>query len=101
MKLMRRHGMTKDVAKEWVDGQLSELLNRFGSSVQDAQHHWEGDVMQFSFAIRLAGRIQGTLRVDDTDYTVDVPLGFRQRLFEGRARAVIERWLDENLVCPG
>ena len=98
MNLVRRHGMTKDGAKEWVDEQLPDLLNQFGSSIQGAQHHWEGDVMQFSFAVKLAGRIQGTLRVNDTDYTTDVPLGFRQRLFEGRARAAIERWLDENLV---
>ena len=53
--------------------------------------------MRFSFEIKLAGQIRGTLRVDDTGYNMDVPLGFRKRLFEGRARAAIERWLDENL----
>ena len=98
MNLVRRHGMTKDGAKEWVDQKLPELLNQFGSTVQNAQHHWEGDVMHFSLEVLLAGRIQGTLRVNDTDYNMDLPLSFRQRLFEGTARAAIERWLDENLV---
>ena len=98
MKLARSHGMTKEAAKEWLDEQLSKLLTQFGSSVEGVQHQWEGDVMQFSFAIKLAGRIQGTMRVDNTDYTMDVPLGLRQRLFEGKARAAIEQWLDENLV---
>ena len=57
--------------------------------------------MRFPFEIKLVGQIRGTLRVDDTGYNMDVPLGFRQRLFEGRARAAIERWLDENLPYPG
>jgi len=71
------------------------LLNQFGGSVQRAQYYWEGDVMRFAFEIKLAGQIRGTLRVDDTDYNMDGPIGFRQRLFEGRARAAMERWLDE------
>ena len=53
--------------------------------------------MRFAFEIKLAGQIRGTLRVDDTDYNMDGPIGFRQRLFEGRARAAMERWLDEKL----
>jgi len=98
MNLVRRHGMTKDAAKEWVGQQLPQLLSQFGSSVQNAQHHWEGDVMHFSFEVLLAGRIKGTMRVDDTEYNMDVPLSFLQRPFEGKAKALIERWLDENLV---
>ena len=98
MNLVRRHRMTKDGAKEWVEEQLPNLLNQFGNSVQSAQHQWEGDVMHFSFAVKVAGRFQGTLRVTDTDYVMDVPFGFLQRIFEGQARAAIERWLDENLV---
>ena len=90
--------MTKDGAKEWVEEQLPNLLNQFGNSVQSAQHQWEGDVMHFSFAVKVAGRFQGTLRVTDTDYVMDVPFGFLRRIFEGQARAAIERWLDENLV---
>jgi len=73
------------------------LLNQFDSSVQGAQHHWEGDVMRFSFESKSAGQIRGTLRVYDNGYNMDVPLGFRQRLFEGRALAAIEWCLDENL----
>ena len=53
--------------------------------------------MRFSFESKLAGQIRGTLRVDDNGYNMDVPLGFRQRLFEGRALAAIEWCLDENL----
>ena len=98
MNLVRQHRMTKDGAKEWVEEQLPDLLNQFNNSVQGAQHHWEGDVMHFSFAVKVAGRFQGTLGVTDTDYVMDVPFGFVRRVFEGKARAAIERWLDENLV---
>ena len=98
MKIERQHRMTKGGAREWVETQLPDLLNQFGNSVHGAQHNWEGDVMRFSFEVKFAGRVQGTLRVTETDYVMDVPLGFRQRLFEGRARAAIQRWLDENLT---
>lgn len=98
MNIVRQHGMTMDRAKEWVDKQLPGLLNQFGSSVTGAQHHWESDVMHFSFEAKFAGQVRGTLRVTETDYVMDVPLGFRLRLVEGKAKAAIERWLDESLV---
>jgi hypothetical protein len=98
MNLVRRHRMTKDGAKEWVEEQLPNLLNQFSNSVLGAQHHWEGDIMHFSLAVKVAGRFQGTLRVTDTDYVMDVPFGFVRRILEGKARAAIERWLDGNLV---
>ena len=97
MNLVKPHGMTKNEAKEWVDKQLPELLDQFGSSVQGVKHHWEGDTLHFSFALKLAGQINGVLGVNDTQYALDVPLNFRQRLFEGKARAAMVRWLDENL----
>ena len=98
MNLVRRHAMTKEGEKVWFEEQLPDLLNQFSDSVQDAQHRWEGDVMHFSFAVKVAGRFKGILRVTDTDYVMDVRFGFVQRIFEGKARAAIERWLDENLV---
>ena len=54
--------------------------------------------MHFSFALSLAGRFKGTIEVTDTDFLMNVPLGFLQRMFEGKARAAIEQWLDENLT---
>lgn len=98
MNLVRPHRTTKDGAKQWDDERLPDLLGQFGGSVQDAQHRWEGDVMHFSFAVKVAGQFKGTLRVTETDYVMDVPLGFLQRVFKGKARAAIERWLDKNLA---
>ena len=42
--------------------------------------------MHFSFAVKVAGQFQGTLRVTDTDYVMDVPFGFVQKMLEGKAR---------------
>ena len=97
MRVVRPHHMTRSDAKDWIGSQLQGLLSQFGSSVSGATHAWRGDTMDFSFTVSLAGRIKGTIEVTDTDFLMNVPLGFLQRMFEGKARAAIERWLDENL----
>ena len=97
MRVVRPHNMTRSDAKDWIESQLQGLLSQFGSSVSGATHTWRGDIMDFSFAVSLAGHIKGTIEVTETDFLMNVPLGFLQRMFEGKARAAIEQWLDENL----
>ena len=97
MRVVRQHHMTRSDAKDWIESRLQGLLSQFGSSVSGATYSWRGDIMDFSFAASLAGRFNGTIEVTDTDFMMNVPLGFFQRMFEGRAQAAIERWLDENL----
>ena len=97
MRVVRPHHMTRSDAKDWIESHLQGLLSQFGSSVSGATRNWRGDIMDFSFALSLAGRFKGTIEVTDTDFLMNVPFGFLQRMFEGKARAAIERWLDENL----
>ena len=97
MKLVRRHGMTKDAAKRWVDGELSDLLNQFGDSVSDVSHSWKGDTMRFAFRAAGMFAFKGTLKVTDDALNLDLPFPLLARGFEGRAKAEAEGWLDRKL----
>ena len=97
MKIVRSHNMTTEAARDWIEAQMPGLLRQFGASVRGAQHRWQGDVMHFSFSVSVAGQFQGTLEVTDSDYVLNIPMGFIQKVFEGRARTAIEGWSDENL----
>ena len=98
MRIVRKHSMTPDAAKEWVGNKLPELLGRFGDSVSNVTHTWRGDVMDFSFQAR-GFNISGTLEVADTELTLDMGIPLLARPFQGRIEAEIDRWLDESL--PG
>ena len=98
MQITRQHKRTKQQAKAWVDDKLTEMLQQFGDSVSDASHRWSGDTMEFAF--RAAGLVSfsGTLAVTDSDFHLDLPFPFLAQGFEPRAKAEVNRWLDDNLT---
>lgn len=98
LQITRQHNRTKQQAKAWVDVKLGEMLQRFGDSVSDASHQWQGDTMEFEF--RAAGLVNfsGTLAVTDSDFHLDLPFPFLAKSYEGRAEVEINRWLDDNLT---
>ena len=98
MRIVRKHNVTQDAAKEWVETQLPDLLSRFGDSISNVQHTWRDDVMDFSFRAR-GFAISGTLEVTDTELSLDMSVPFLARPFQGRIEGEIDRWLDESL--PG
>ena len=98
MQITRRHNMSRQQAKAWVDVKLDEMLRQFGDSVSDTSHRWRGDTLEFSF--RAAGLVnfRGTLAVSDSDFRLDLPFPLLARGFESRAEAEVNRWLDGNLT---
>ena len=85
--------MTKQQAKDWIDDKLPDLL---AATFEDPERHWSGDVLRFRS--RTSG-VAVTLSVTDSDFRLSLSLPGLARLFEGKARAAIETWLDANL--PG
>ena len=83
MKINRTHSMTKDDAKRWADGELSDLLNQFGDSVSDVSHAWKGDTMRFAFRAGGMFTFKGALKVSDDALNLDLPFPLLARGFEG------------------
>lgn len=98
MQITRQHKRTKQQAKTWADEKLAEMLQRFGDSVSEASHQWQGDTLEFAF--RAAGLVsfQGTLAVTDTDFHLDLPFPLLAKGFEPRAETEVNKWLDDNLT---
>ena len=94
MEITRRHNMTKGQAKDWIDNRTPDLL---AETFEDANQEWSGDVLQFC-GMKSGVSVNGSLSVTDTDFVLNLTLpGLAKLFFEGKARAAIERWLDENL----
>ena len=99
MRIKRPHSMTKQEAKDWVNRELSEMLNQFGDSVSNVSHAWQGDSMRFRFQVSRIASFKGAVTVTDADLNLDLPFPLLARGFEGKAKTEVERWLDKNL--PG
>lgn len=97
MRIVRAHGMTKQEAIDWIESHLPEMLNQFGAHIISHSHSWRDSVMDLSLSLNLIGRFRGRLEVTDIHYILDVPFGLLQRVFEAKAKAAIEQWLDDNL----
>ena len=94
MEITRRHNMTKGQARDWIDNNTPDLL---AETFEDAKHEWSGDVLQFR-GMKSGVSVTGWLSVTETDFVLNLLLpGLAKLFFEGKARAAIERWLDENL----
>ena len=93
MRLSYRHGYTRDEAIQALERLREELLGRDGHEVSDFRERWNGGVLQLSFRAR-GLNVSGTLAVTDNDLTLDVPLPWAVRIFEGQIRARIVDALD-------
>lgn len=89
--------MAKDEARDWVEGKIGEMLERFGEAVSDDWHRWNGDALEFGFTAGGFVRFTGTLDVTEGEFVLDMPFPLMARGFEGRARTEVNRWLDQNL----
>ena len=88
--------MTRQAARDKLEGALPALIDRFGDSVSELKHTWQGDAARFSFQAR-GFNVKGTLLVTDTEVAIDVKLPFAPRLFEGTIRSSAEQGLDRIL----
>ncbi|MFN2327996.1 MAG: polyhydroxyalkanoic acid system family protein [Chromatocurvus sp.] len=87
-RLSKTHTMSREALRETARS-LAERL--------EAQHgmraHWQGDDV---VAIKGSG-LDARLSIDDRQIEVNVRLGFLASPFQGRLRAEIQRYLDDNI----
>ena len=94
VKAVRKHNMTKEQAKDWVDHQIPTLMGQYSGGVSNSTYSWRGDLLEFSGRV-LVSNIKGTLRVTETELELDLDgIPF---FLQARAGSEIRRWLDENL----
>ena len=96
MRVLKKHGSTREVARDKIETLLPSLMERFGDRLSDIKHDWRGDDLGFSF--QASGfNVSGTVSVSDTDLLLDLRLPLAARLFEGKIRSAVEDELDRLL----
>ena len=94
LEIARPHNMTKRQAKDWIDRKLPDLL---AATFDDSKHDWSGDVLQLN-GTKSSVSVTGSLSVTESHFMLSLSLpGLAALLFERKAKAEIERWLDENV----
>lgn len=86
--LSKTHSMPRDELRATARALADRLEAQHGMRAQ-----WQGDDV---VAIRGSG-VEGRLSIDDRRVDVDVKLGLLASAFQGRLRAEIQRYLDDNI----
>ncbi len=89
--------MSKAQAKDWIEHQLSDLLDEFGSRVSDLSHSWQNDRMTFRFRVAGMFKFRGTLDVSEDRLEMNLPFPLLARAYQRTAETEINRWLDRKL----
>ena len=88
--------MTTDEAVEKLEGAFPGLIARFGDSVSQLEHPWQGDGARFAFRAR-GFNVKGALLINETNVVLDLKLPFAASMFEGAIRPRVEQELERIL----
>ena len=94
IRIERDHKLSRQAAKDKVEGLVPELMRRYGDAVTGSEYRWRGDVLEFSGSVSFVS-LKGTLEVTETRLILQldgVPF-----FVTGRVRSEIERHVDEYL----
>lgn len=86
--LSKTYTMPRDELRETARALAERLESQHGMRAQ-----WQGDDV---VAIKGSG-VEGRLSIDESRIAVDVRLGMLASAFQGRLRAEIQRYLDDNI----
>jgi putative polyhydroxyalkanoate system protein len=87
IKFVRRHTLTIAQARTVVQKAADEFAGEYGVSCE-----WRGNTLHFH-----RSGIDGRVHVTDSEFHLEVTLGFMMRRLKGRIVAHIERDLDQAL----
>ena len=94
MRVTSSHNTTAESARAAVEGQVPQLMERFGGSVSDPTWGWHGNVMEFAY-MAVGSRFRGTLEITDTEVVLDINVPLRFRLFQGTIEAEARNWCNQ------
>ena len=87
-RLSKTHSMPREDLRETARALASRLEAQHGMRAR-----WQGEDV---VAIKGSG-VEGRLSIDDGEIAIDVKLGMLASAFQGRLRAEIQRYLDDNI----
>lgn len=87
-RLSKTHTMSREALRETARALADRLEAQHGM-----QAHWQGED---NVAIKGSG-LDGRLSIDDRQIEVNVKLSFLASPFQGKLRAEIQRYLDDNI----
>lgn len=87
-RLSKTHSMPREELRETARALANRLESQHGMRAR-----WQGEDV---VAITGSG-VEGRLSIDDRQVEVDVRLGLLASAFQGRLRAEIQRYLDDNI----
>jgi putative polyhydroxyalkanoate system protein len=93
MRIAVPHHTTKANARSKIEQKLAALLSQFGGRVDDLQHQWNGDTLEFKGKAR-GFKLEGTVEVTEAEIVVNGKLPMMALPFEGKIREAVKREAD-------
>ncbi len=93
MRIAIPHRTTRAKARTIIDQKVSALLSQFGGKVDDLQHQWAGDTLEFKGKAR-GFHVQGSVEVTDEEIVVEGKLPFLAKPFEPKIVEAVKREAD-------
>lgn len=96
MKISTTHHMDKQVVRAKIEGEIVELVERFGQYVSNLDHHWCGDTMEFSFKA-IGNDLLGSVHVTNRNFDLEIRIPSKFRIIEGQIKDEARDWCNKVL----
>lgn len=90
MRISIPHHTTRAKARSVIESKLTALLNQFGGKVEDLEHSWSGDTLDFKGKAR-GFHVSGTMEVTDSEVTLHAKLPMLAIPFEPKIKEAVKR----------
>lgn len=93
MRIAISHHTTKANARGVLEQKIAALLSQFGGKLDDLQHRWIGDTLEFKGKAR-GFNVQGTMEVTDDEVVIEGKLPLLALPFEPKIKEAVRREAD-------
>ena len=90
MRIAVPHRTTRAKARKIIEQKMAALLSQFGGRVEDLEHQWVGDTLEFKGKAR-GFKVEGTVEVTNDEVVLEGRLPMMALPFEGRIKEAVKR----------
>lgn len=90
MRIAVPHLTTRAKARSIIETKLTALLNQFGGKVEDLEHSWSGDTLEFKGKAR-GFHVSGSVEVTDSEVILHGKLPMLALPFEPKIKEAVKR----------
>lgn len=94
MRIAIPHHTTRAKARTTLEQKLTALLNQFGGKVEDLQHQWVGDTLEFKGKAR-GFNVQGSVEVTDQEVVIEGKLPLMALPFEPKIKEAVKKEAEQ------